>query len=300
MHRGTTVLLIAFDLVAVASGCSRRTEESAKPSLTVVSWPLDVDYAEARKSFRTRLVRTSPSPQQAGPLHTPPGARAVTYQSGELSLTAYMDLAPKDGKKHPAVLFCHGGFAFGDDDWSMPQLFRDAGFVVMVPILRGENGQPGNYSTMYDEVDDVLAAAETLAHLPEVDADRVYVSGHSVGGTLALLAAMTTTRFRAAASLSATVDQRQFVRSQPDLVAYDSTAPHEIEMRSPLAFATSLHCQTRISYGEAEEWTARPSKALARFAEAKHLDVQAVSVPGDHFSSVPAEIRAAIAFFETH
>ena len=42
----------------------------------------------------------------------------------------------------------------------------------------------------YDEVDDVLAAAEALAGLPDVDTGQLYVAGHSAGGTLALLAAM--------------------------------------------------------------------------------------------------------------
>ena len=54
----------------------------------------------------------------------------------------------------------------------------------------------------YDEVDDVLAAAEALADLPEVDSGHLYLAGHSAGGTLALLAAMSSQRFRAAASLS--------------------------------------------------------------------------------------------------
>ena len=45
--------------------------------------------------------------------------------------------------------------------------------------LRGENGQPGAFSMFYDEVEDVLAAAEYLAKLPDVDPARVFVSGHS-------------------------------------------------------------------------------------------------------------------------
>ena len=41
----------------------------------------------------------------------------------------------------------------------MAQPYRDAGYIVMIPILRGENGQPGFYTMFYDEVDDVLGAA---------------------------------------------------------------------------------------------------------------------------------------------
>src|SRR5678816_999790 len=39
----------------------------------------------------------------------------------------------------------------------------------MTPILRSENGSPGAYSLFYDEVDDIVAAAEALAQLPRGD-----------------------------------------------------------------------------------------------------------------------------------
>lgn len=129
------------------------------------------DYAEARKSFQTKLLQTGPSPQPVTEeARIPAGVQKIMYTSGNLQLAAYVDGPPPDGKKRPAVLFLHGGFAFGGDDLEMPQHFRDAGYVVMVPVLRGENGQPGNFTLYYDEVDDVLAAAEALAGLPYVDA----------------------------------------------------------------------------------------------------------------------------------
>jgi hypothetical protein len=59
--------------------------------------------------------------------------------------------------KKPAVLFLHGGFAFGLDDWKMAEPYRAAGYVVMAPMLRGENGQAGFFSMFYDELNDVLA-----------------------------------------------------------------------------------------------------------------------------------------------
>jgi len=41
----------------------------------------------------------------------------------------------------------------------------------------------------HDEVDDVRAAAASLAKLPFVDPGRVFLAGHSAGGTLTMLAA---------------------------------------------------------------------------------------------------------------
>ncbi len=61
--------------------------------------------------------------------------------------------------------------------------FRDAGIVMMYPSLRGGNNSPGYIETFYGEVDDVLAAAKALAALDYVDAKRIYLGGHSSGGT---------------------------------------------------------------------------------------------------------------------
>ena len=57
------------------------------------------------------------------------------------------------------MLFLHGGFQFGPEDWEMTWPYRAAGFIVMVPMLRGEDDQAGDFTMFYDEVDDVLAAA---------------------------------------------------------------------------------------------------------------------------------------------
>src|SRR5262249_29615237 len=156
---------------------------------------------------------------------------------------------PDDGRKRPAVLFLHGGFAFGGDDWDMPQPYRDAGYIVMIPILRGENGQPGSYSMFYDEVDDVLAAASALAALPYVDSDRIFLSGHSAGGTLVTLAAMTSDQFRAAASFSGSPDQKANALSQPILVSFDQSDSREFQLRSPVAYATSFKSPVRMYFG---------------------------------------------------
>ncbi|MCR4411795.1 MAG: alpha/beta fold hydrolase [Thermoguttaceae bacterium] len=258
------------------------------------------DYAEQRQQFRTKLLRRGPSPQPGEPLETPFGAQRITYRSGDLTLTAFVDPPPADGRKRPAVLFLHGGFAFGAEDWEMPQPFRAAGYVVMVPVLRGENGQPGAFSAFYDEVDDVVGAAEALAGLPYVDPARIFLSGHSAGGTLALLATMTSKRFRAATSLSGSPDLMNVVREQPELVVFDASNPRELELRSAVVYAGSFQCPVRMYYGSMEFWAADPSARTAALARQRGLDVEAVMVPGDHFSSVPPAIAKSIEFFGKH
>jgi len=261
----------------------------------------DEDYASVRKQFRTKLTRKGPSPQPWSAVKTPAGVSEIEYVSDELRLKAWINRpADKDGKR-PAVLFLHGGFAFGaPDDWDVSQPYRDAGFIVLTPMLRGENGQPGAYSFYYDEVEDVLAAAEYLRKQPFVDADRLYLAGPSAGGTLALLTAMASKHFRAAASFSAMPDQVLFCKHAKGAhrdVPTDITDLTELQVRSPLAYAASLKCPTRIFYGSKEPYLVATSRETAKIAKGKGLDVEAVQVEGDHGTSVPPAIKQSIVFF---
>jgi dipeptidyl aminopeptidase/acylaminoacyl peptidase len=259
------------------------------------------DYALARSRFQTRLLRKGPSPQKASPVKPPAGVSDIEYHSGDLRLKAWIRRPADETRKHPAVLFLHGGFAFDyPDDWDISQPYRDAGFVVLTPILRGENGQPGPFSFFYDEVDDALAAGDYLSKQPYVDANRLYVAGPSAGGTLALLAAMTSKRFRAVASFSASPDQVLLCKHAKHAardVPFDIRDRRELQLRSPLAYATSLKCPARIYYGSQEPHFSATSQLTAKLAKGQGLDVEAVEVKGDHSSSVPPAIKLSIAFF---
>jgi dipeptidyl aminopeptidase/acylaminoacyl peptidase len=255
------------------------------------------DYADARRSFRTKLLRKEASPQPWDPVAVRSDAIEIELVSEGQKLEAWLS---KPGSapavRAPAVVFLHGGFAFGEEDWDMSRPFRDAGFVVLMPILRGENGSPGFFSLFYDEVEDVLAAAEALAKRPEVDVSRIFVAGHSAGGTLAMLAAMTSKRFRAMASLSGLPDAT-VLAEESDLVPFDSSDRQELRMRSPSAFPTSFKCPARLFWGEDETWLAPSTRDLARRARAAGLEVDAVPVPGDHMTMADPAIARAIAFF---
>jgi dipeptidyl aminopeptidase/acylaminoacyl peptidase len=168
-------------------------------------------------------------------------------------------------------------------------------------MLRAENGQPGSFSFCYDEVDDVLAAANWLGSRAFVDGERLFVAGPSAGGTLALLASMASKQFRAAASFSASPDQavlcahaKQASRDVP----FDVTDRRELEMRSPLAFAKSFQCPARLYVGKDEPEFQLTTRATADAAHAAGKDVAAIVVEGDHASSVRPGVKAALAFFE--
>jgi dienelactone hydrolase len=258
------------------------------------------DYAEVRKRFRTKLLDQGPAPQEE-PMHRPPtGVTEVEYTSGTLRLKAWVNRPPKDNPKQAAVLFVHGGFAFGPPDWEMTKPYTDAGYVVLVPILRGENGQPGSFSLFYDEVDDVLAAAKYLAVQPYVDPDRLYLAGHSSGGSLALLTAMASNHFRAVASFDGLPDLAAVFKpgKKAKEVRFDLNDARELEVRSPLAYAASLKCPAQLYYShqawEHMHWT---SQRTAEVAKEQGLDVEAILVEGNHFSMVRPAMKQSIEFF---
>jgi dipeptidyl aminopeptidase/acylaminoacyl peptidase len=257
------------------------------------------DYALARSRFRTKLVRETAAPQPWSPVNPPAGISEVEIPSGKLRLRAWLNRPTDVSRKYSAVLFLHGGFAFDREDWDISQPYRDAGFIVLTPMLRGENGQAGWFTLWYDEVDDVLAAAMYLSEQPYVDTKRLYVAGSSAGGTLALLAAEASKRFCAAASFSASPDQVVLAKYAKIDLPFDKNDPRELQMRSPLAYAPSFKCPVRIYYATQDHFI-RTSEQTAAVAKERALDVEAVRMEGDHGSIVPAAIKQSIEFFQKH
>jgi dipeptidyl aminopeptidase/acylaminoacyl peptidase len=257
------------------------------------------DYARVRSEFQTKLVKKGPAPQAWEPPHLSTRVTQVEYPSGGLHLTAYLNRPGDKETQLPAVLYLHGGWAFADEDWDQAKPFRDAGYITMMPLLRGENGQPGTFTMFLEEIDDVLAAADYLATLPFVDAKQIYVAGHSAGGTHTLLTAMASDRFRAAASFSGSPDRIDFVKhGWMKSVPFDQSDVREFQVRSPVAYARSFKCPVRIYYGSRETVFRNSSIRTALLAKQNGLDVEALCVPGDHYSSVPEAMRQAIEFFQ--
>ncbi len=90
----------------------------------------------------------------------------------------------------PVILMAHG-FPGNEKNYDLAQLFRMAGFAVVCFSYRGVWGSHGFYSLSHI-IEDTLAAAGHIRSLPRetgVDADRLYVFGHSMGG-FALVNAM--------------------------------------------------------------------------------------------------------------
>ena len=290
LNRRAVLAALAGSAVAAASAKGEVRAPSPPPLIAE-------DYADARKTFKTRLTRLGPSPDAPEALAPPGGAELITYASEDLKLGAWITPAVKRTQR-PGLLFLHGGNVLGGGHWDLTLPYRRAGYTVMLPALRGENGQPGAYSGFYDENSDVLAAAETLAGIPGVDRSRVFVAGHSIGGTQTLLAALSSKLFRGAAAFSGGANAWVFFARFPEMLCFDPGDVREFEMRSAVCFAASFKCPTRIFHGTNETRLAGPSMLTAERARGAGLNVEATAIPGDHFSALPEEIRRSMLFFE--
>jgi dipeptidyl aminopeptidase/acylaminoacyl peptidase len=290
------------------------TAPEAPPKAAAVSSPkaaspieadpiqLSGDYARERRKFRTHLLNKGPAPDKYEPLVAPSDADQIFYRSGyggELELVAWVSRYERTEKKKPAVLFLHGGNAIGQGHWTLMKAYVDAGYVVMIPSMRGENGQKGNFSGFYDEVDDVLAASDRLRHLPGVDPHRMFLAGHSVGGTLAMLTAMSTKRFRAVAPMSGNPDAFAFFSRYPQDIRFDDKNPREFQMRSPVCYAHSFKCPMRVTHGVEEIHFVTRLALLSKRAVAGGVKMEVATVPGGHTTALPAEIEQSVQFFKS-
>jgi acetyl esterase/lipase len=238
--------------VLVVAGCKPPDGARTGPGGTAGS------LAEARKGFATKLVRQEKA-NEAVP--TPPANvfGTVQFESPAGKLAAYLTPDPKDGKKRPAIIWITGGDCntIGDvwspgnrDNDQTAGQYRAAGIVMMFPSLRGGNQNPGFKENFYGEVDDVLAAAEYLGKLDYVDPKRIYLGGHSTGGTLVLLVAEHSPRFRAVFSFGPVDDIRGYGGRFAEAVNVKDRK--EVDLRSPGNWLHSIQSPTFVFEGTSD------------------------------------------------
>jgi acetyl esterase/lipase len=252
---------------------------------------------EARQGFRTKLVRRERANE---PVEPPPVTAfgMVRYESPAGQLAAYLTPDPKDGKKRPAVVWITGGDcnSIGDvwsdqpaeNDQTAGQ-YRQAGLVMMFPSLRGGNQNPGVKEGFLGEVDDVLAATEYLRKQPHVDPERVYLGGHSTGGTLALLVAASSDRYRAVFAFGQASNVAGY---GGQFVSCDPTDALEMEIRSPERWVNTIRVPTFVFEGTSRGNidSLREMATASTNANVRYLPVQGA----DHFT-VLAPVNRLIA-----
>jgi dienelactone hydrolase len=282
---------------ALAAGLSmmacQRSTPGAGSGQAAASVALPAPTGPSRLPALRAALRTSVSAEtDHTPAPTPPATASlekVSYPSPLGKNVAYVSPV-KPGAKRPGIVWIAGGMDWGiaDSAWGpaprnndqSARAFREAGVALMLPALRGSNENPGHNECFLGEVDDVIAAADYLAKRPDVDPERLYLGGHSTGGTMVLLVVESTQRFRAAFAFGPVADPRQYGDSgclRPD-------APEaEAKARSPIEFLQDIRTPTFVLEGELGN-----AEVLPLLREAKgSAPLEVLVIPrADHFSAL--------------
>jgi dipeptidyl aminopeptidase/acylaminoacyl peptidase len=170
------------------------------------------------------------------------------------------------GKKHPLVLYIHGG------PWSMYsvafnwawQNFAANGYGVLYVNPRGSTGYGQEfvngiqYSYPGKDYDDLMASVDEAVKKGWVDERNLMVCGGSGGGVLTAWIVGHTDRFRAAVSMRPVINWHSFVGTTDGPSWYDQFQkkpwedPMEYAARSPLHFVANVKTPTMVMTGEAD------------------------------------------------
>ncbi len=266
-------------------------------AIFMATMAFSADLGEARKVYSTQLTKFEKAPQKFGINVPPDGVSEVEYPSGKLLLKAWISSNAEKNANRPAVVFLHGGFSFGNDDWLASQEFVKAGYVLLMPMLRGENGNDGNFELFGGEVDDAIAAGRYLAQLPGIDKKHIYLAGHSVGGSLAILASQMQSPFKASAALSGYPRLLEWIDHFPRTIPFDINNAKERNIRDPYLYATSVKIPL---YLFSESQNVRTISASREFCGlvAKSSYCQHEIVPGNHQEIIVPAIKKILAIFK--
>ncbi len=273
-----------------ADGTPRPASASVRPETV-----RDGSFLDARQAHATRLKRRGPSPQGYEPDEVPPeGGEVVRYPSGERQLMAWFAYPdPRPEGDCPAVVFCHGGFAFGAEDWDAAYPFLDAGFAVMMPTWRGENGNPGDFELFYGEVDDARAAIRWLASRSGIDRDRIATFGHSAGGGVsALLSLYDEPAIWVTGSAGGLYAPETF-EGWAEIVPFDPGDETECRLRVLAGNQAEMKARHIAYVGEDDDGIAQDLPSFREETERTGAALTIVVIPGtDHYSSLEPALSA--------
>ena len=248
-------LFPAFCLLFIVSCRDSQTDSESSFGTTQVAQN-NQTLLDVRAGFTTRLRRQI-SDRDLFPVPPHDLFSLEEYETDLGPMNAMVSIPADESKKHAAIVWITGGFPAGGagsyvwepadsrNDQSA-RAYREQGIVMMYPALRGSCGNPGYQEGFLGEVNDVIAAAKFLQQLDYVDSDRIFLGGHSTGGTLALLVAESTDIFRGVISFGPVDDPSGY---GPDVSYHVLSDNDEYRLRAPINFLEMIRTPTLIIEG---------------------------------------------------
>jgi dipeptidyl aminopeptidase/acylaminoacyl peptidase len=138
-----------------------------------------------------------------------PAAERFTYESvGGLEIEAWLQYpyGYEEGRQYPLVLYIHGGphSAYGEGWFDEFHNLTGAGMFVLYTNPRGSSGYGADFTYATrgrwgtEDYEDLMKAVDIVAARPDVDANRLGVTGGSYGGFMTAWVTTKTDRFKAA------------------------------------------------------------------------------------------------------
>jgi len=150
---------------------------AAMPLPVLAANPVDIPAA----------IYTDPPADKAHPA----AMEVVHIPSGKVAINGVVYIAAGPGP-HPTVILCHG-LPGNEKSLDLAQAMRRAGWTVVTFNYRGSWGSPGDYrfAQNLEDADAVLAFARDPANATKlrIDAKRLVIMGHSMGGWVTALTA---------------------------------------------------------------------------------------------------------------
>ncbi len=202
-------------------------------------------------------------------------AYVISYPSGDLTINGWLYEPadkPMSNPSHPidrpapkggAILAGHGGV------WGIPvhydhvhRRLAKAGWTVVIPSYRGEDGSDGEIEFTFGEVDDTIACGRALSELDRVDPEIIWLIGSSHGAMVNLHALATDDghrMFRGTFSVSGVYDlplwldwlneNDHILLGDPDLMRIMSLDSDQLAQRSVIKVVDRITRPVMLAHG---------------------------------------------------
>ncbi|MCU0291258.1 MAG: prolyl oligopeptidase family serine peptidase [Thermoanaerobaculaceae bacterium] len=221
---------------------------------------------------------------------------ALTYWSDELRVKGFLG-RPREGTCLPAVIYNRGGnLEYGAlKGWEIIP-YVEAGFVAVASQYRGNGGGEGREQFGGADVDDVMNLLPLLKGLPEVDPERIGMTGNSRGGMMTYLAlkrqTLTGTHdIKAAVTIGGVADLFGWLDERPSMIdtfralirGWPDKGPYRA--RSAVEWPELINVPLLILHGESDDRVSvEQSRRLAELLTKAGKPVQLITYPGDDHS----------------